>query len=65
MSTTDKSAVQSDMEHVVRLIASGQRDPAFEQRVHDEAERIRAEVFRKHGMLDIGVAAIRDLREGS
>jgi len=42
---------------------SGKKDPEFERRVQAEAKKIRAEIFKKHGLLDIGVPAIRELRD--
>ena len=33
-------------------------------RIRARADRIRDEVFQKHGLLDIGVPAIRELRDG-
>ncbi|HWG46740.1 MAG TPA: hypothetical protein VN688_28515 [Gemmataceae bacterium] len=38
-------------------------DPPLLQRIHDEAEKIKREVFEKHGLLDIGTPAIRELRD--
>ena len=32
-------------------------------RIRERADRIRDEVFQKHGLLDIGVPAIRELRD--
>ncbi len=32
-------------------------------RIRERADRIRTEVFRKHGLLDIGVPSIRELRD--
>lgn len=37
-------------------------DPEIARRVHERAMRIREEVYRRHGLLDIGVPAIRELR---
>ena len=56
--------VMADMERAVQLALSGTRDLDFERRIHEQAERIRADIFRKHGYLDIGVPAIRELRDG-
>jgi hypothetical protein len=55
--------LKADMEYAVHLIMSGKKDPEFEKRVHAEADKIRAEIFKKHGLLDIGVPAIRELRD--
>jgi hypothetical protein len=45
-------------------LESEKSDPDFELRIHAQAEMIRQEVFEKHGVLDIGVPAIRALRDG-
>jgi hypothetical protein len=70
MSTTEtKDAgipadVLAELEYAARLAATGRKDPAFAKRIAAEAARIREEVKRKHGVLDIGVSAIRELRDG-
>jgi hypothetical protein len=33
------------------------------KRIHEESQKIRAEIYEQHGVLDIGVLAIRELRE--
>jgi len=57
------SDVLADMERATELAMSGKKDPEFERRVQAEAKKIRAEIFKKHGLLDIGVPAIRELRD--
>ncbi len=61
--STSIEQTTSDMEYAAHLVTSGLRDPAFESRIRAEAERIREEILRQHGVLDIGVPAIRELRE--
>jgi hypothetical protein len=56
--------VLADLERAVEILMTGQRDPEFEHRIHARAEEITQEIFRKHGLLDIGVPAIRALRDG-
>lgn len=55
--------VLADMEYAIELAMTGKKDPEFEKRVQDQGKRIREEIFRKHGLLDIGVPAIRELRD--
>lgn len=56
--------VMADLEKAARSAAVGQApDPEFAQRIAAEAEKVREEVRRKHGILDIGVPAIRELRD--
>jgi hypothetical protein len=37
--------------------------PDVAQRIRERGERIREEVFRRHGILEIGFPAIRELRD--
>jgi hypothetical protein len=54
--------VLADMQRAIELAMTGKRDTEFERRVQAEGKRFREEVFRKHGLLDIAVPAIRELR---
>ncbi len=51
------------LDEAIRHALTGEGDPAILQRIHDEAEKIKREVFAKHGLLDIGTSAIRELRD--
>lgn len=62
--TTIPADVLADLERAVEIVMTGRRDPEFEERIHAESERISQEVLKKHGVLDIGVPAIRALRDG-
>src|SRR5437867_789865 len=56
--------LQADTEAVMEHITRGTPlDPEVRRRVRQRAERIRDEVYRQHGLLDIGVPAIRALRD--
>ena len=44
--------------------AKGIRDPEIMLKACDPMDRLREEIRRKHGTLDIGVPAIRELRDG-
>lgn len=55
----------ADTQAVIDHIVSGKfLDPEVARRVRERAERIRGEIRQKHGILDIGVPAIRELRDG-
>jgi hypothetical protein len=56
--------VMAALEYAGQMAASGRKDPAFAKRIADQAARIREAVKLKHGLLDIGVPAIRELRDG-
>lgn len=56
--------VLADLEEAASCAANGRApSPEFVRRIALEAEKIREEVKRKHGILDIGVPAIRELRD--
>lgn len=55
--------VLADEEAVMASFVSGKPlDPKVAQRVRDRGQQIRENIFRQHGLLDIGVPAIRELR---
>ena len=54
--------VQAEIEEAVRRVMSGVRDPEAMRRACERMDRIREEIRQKHGVLDIGVPAIRELR---
>jgi len=65
-SLTDSSPaalVQADEEAVMQAFLTGTAvDPQVAHRVQERSRLIREEVFRKHGLVDIAVPAIRELR---
>lgn len=54
--------VRAEIEAAVRRTMSGVRDPEAMRRACERMDRIREEIRAKHGILDIGVPAIRELR---
>jgi hypothetical protein len=53
----------ADTQAVLDQIATGKPlDPETRRRILEDAARIRDELRRTHGVLDIGVPAIRELR---
>ena len=55
----------ADTQAVIDHVISGKvLDPEVVRRIRERAERIREEIQQKHGVLDIGVPAIRELRDG-
>ncbi len=68
MTTTEESRkippeVMAELEEAARLALSGIRDPEAMGRACERMDRMREEVRKKHGLLDIGVPAIRELRD--
>lgn len=62
-STPADSSVQADEEAVMRaFLTSTTVDPEVARRVQERSRLIREEVLRKHGLVDIAVPAIRELR---
>jgi hypothetical protein len=56
----------ADMQAVADAVAAGRPlDPNLVRRVRERADRVREEIFRRHGVLEIGVPAIRALRDGT
>jgi hypothetical protein len=56
--------VLADNDAILAHLTSGQPlDPEVARRVRERAERITAAIRQQHGTLDIGVAAIRELRD--
>jgi hypothetical protein len=65
MKTTDNNSdiTEADTQAIFDSFATGKPlDPEVARRVRERGQRIREEVYRKHGLLDIGVPAIRELR---
>lgn len=53
----------SDVQVVADCVAAGKPvPPDVAQRLHEQAELIRQEILAKHGVLNIGVDIIRELR---
>ena len=60
--TTDPF-IEADEEAVMAHYLTGKpMDPEVVRRVHERAQQIREETYRKHGFVDIAVPAIRELR---
>jgi hypothetical protein len=61
-----KSAITPELEAefqaAVRQAMSSERDAEAMRRAAERMDRMREETFRQHGLLDVGVAAIRELR---
>lgn len=54
----------AELEEAVRKVMSGIRDPEAVRRACERMDRMREEIRQKHGIIDIGVPAIRELRDG-
>lgn len=56
--------LMADLERAAADAAAGRRSPEAMRQACEDMDRIREEIRRKHGVLDIGVPAIRELRDG-
>jgi hypothetical protein len=55
--------LMAELEDAIRCAASGVRDPEVMRKAAESMDRLREDVRRKHGVLDIGVPALRELRD--
>ncbi|MBI3821218.1 MAG: hypothetical protein HY289_00895 [Planctomycetes bacterium] len=67
MNTTEDNLISrklaTQMQEAVDNAAKRVRDPDRTKRARASMDRIREEIRKKHGVLDIGVPAIRELRD--
>jgi hypothetical protein len=53
----------AELEKAARYAATGLRDPEVIRKACERMDRIREEIRQEHGLLDIAVPAIRELRD--
>jgi hypothetical protein len=57
------SLIEADEEAVMAHYLTGKPiDPEVVRRVHERAQKITEATYRRHGLVDIAVPAIRELR---
>jgi hypothetical protein len=61
--TIPHNETMARVQEAAEKAAKGIRDPEAMRKAAEEMDRIGEEVRRKHGILDIGVPAIRELRD--
>ena len=54
--------VRAELDEAIRRLMAGESDPEAFDRACERMDRIREEIRQQHGVLDIGVPAIRELR---
>ena len=69
MPTTDSNnlipaQVMAELQAAAERAAKGVRDPEIMAKACERMDRLREEIRQQHGILDIGVPAIRELRDG-
>jgi hypothetical protein len=55
--------VLAELDEAIRRAMTGVRDPEVMRRACERMDRMREEIYKEHGLLDIGVPAIRELRD--
>jgi hypothetical protein len=56
--------ILADLEEVCRQAASGGvRDPELLRRIQERSAKAREEILRKHGVLNVAVDLIREIRD--
>lgn len=64
MSTeTIPSQIMDELQKAADQAAQGIRDPEAMRQACENMDRIREEIFGRHGVLDLGLPAIRELRD--
>ncbi|HVS39038.1 MAG TPA: hypothetical protein VMS17_25995 [Gemmataceae bacterium] len=58
------SELLAELQRALDLAARGVRDPEAMRRACEDMDRLSEEIYRREGLLDIGVPAIRALRDG-
>jgi succinate dehydrogenase/fumarate reductase flavoprotein subunit len=62
--STIPTEIMAELQEAADRAAKGIRDPEAMRKACEEMDRIREEIRREHGVLDIGVPSIRALRDG-
>lgn len=63
MKTIEQTELDADTQAVIEHAMTGKPlDPEIAGRVRADGEKVRQEIFAKHGLVDIAVPAIRELR---
>lgn len=55
--------LRSELNDAIACLMAGVHDPEERRKACEDMDRIREEIRKQHGVLDIGVPAIRELRE--
>jgi hypothetical protein len=63
MSIELSPGMSQEIQEAMQRLLSGVHDPQIMQRACERMDRIREEIRQKHGVLEIGVPAIRELRD--
>lgn len=62
--TAISADTREEFEAVAEHVRTGKPvPPELSHRIREKAEKIRKQVFEKHGLVDVAVPAIRELRD--
>ncbi|HEY7327383.1 MAG TPA: hypothetical protein VH592_07085 [Gemmataceae bacterium] len=69
MATTEPNSlippqIMAELQAAADRAARGLRDPEIMAKACERMDQLREEIRQKHGILDLGVPAIRELRDG-
>jgi hypothetical protein len=56
--------LMAELHEAAKIAAGGVRDPQVLKKARERMLAMREEIYRKHGLLDIGVPAVREMRDG-
>ena len=63
MKTIEPTATDPEVAALLAHIATGKPiDPELLRKIRERGDKIRQQTFEKHGLLDVAVPAIRELR---
>jgi len=58
--------LEADTQAIIENLTTAKPlDAETYRRIRERADRIRDELFRKHGLVDIGAPSVRELRDGA
>jgi hypothetical protein len=55
--------ILAEMEEAIRKAMAGIRDPEAMRRACERMDRTREEIYQRHGLLDVAVPLIREIRD--
>jgi len=63
IATTIPAELMAELQVAAERAAKGLRDPEAMRRGCERMDRVSEEIRRRHGILDVGTPAIRELRD--
>lgn len=63
MSIDSKTTDRQELEDVIAKLMRGERDPEAARRACERMDRMREEIYKRVGIVDVAVPFIRELRD--